>query len=146
MALCTVEQYHAKYPYCDLTDEALAVWLEDATNMLSGIFAKAEVDPDDLGDASADTCTRVVRDMVHRAIGDGSSYMNGFQGSTQFFTSGEDYSQTVNMGNGFADLYIRKGEKSDIVAALVDDGLTTYGGSRAACAAPSFGIFDQVPS
>ena len=142
--LCSASAYRAKFPYCDLDDAALEVWLGDAENMLSNIFAKAEVDPNDLGDASSDTCQRVVRDMVHRAIGDGSSYMNGMQGATQFFTSGEDYSQTVNMGNGFADLYIRKGERADIIAALVEDGLTSYGVTRAACAAPSFGVFDEV--
>ena len=142
MALCSVAKYHAKYPYCDLTDEALAVWLADAESLLTEIFVKAEVDPDDLTEAAEGICAITVRDMVHRAIGDGSSYMNGFQGSTQFFTSGEDYSQTVNMGNGFADLYIRKHERANILAVLRAEGLTTYGGTRAACAAPSFGVFD----
>lgn len=144
MALCSTSEYRAKYPYCDLDDAALATWIGDAEDMLSAIFAKAGVEPDDLGDKSAAACRRVVRDMVHRAIGDGSSYMNGFQGATQFFTSGEDYSQTVNMGNGFADLYIRKSERADVISALAEDGLTEYGTVRAACAAPSFGIFDEV--
>ena len=68
--------------------------------------------------------------------------MNAMQGSTQLFTSGDGFSQTVNMGNGFADLFIRKQERKDILAALRFDGLTDYGATRAACAAPSFGVFD----
>ncbi|MBR4687098.1 MAG: hypothetical protein IKP01_02190 [Bacteroidales bacterium] len=139
---CTASQYHAKYIYCDLPDDVLAVWLSDASDTIAKLVAKAGADPDGLGENAEATCLRVCRDMVHRAIGDGSSYMNGMQGSTQFFTSGEDYSQTVNMGNGFADLYIRKGERADIIAALAEDGLTDYGARRAACAPPSFGVFD----
>lgn len=142
MAYCTTDEYHVKYPYCDLTDTALAEWLEDAATLLAPIFAEADVDVADLTDEATDLCKRITRDMVHRAIGDGASYMNGFQGSTQFFTTGEDYSQTVNMGNGFADLYIRKNERAALLAQLRADGLTEYGGTRAACAAPSFGVFD----
>ena len=142
MSMCTVGQYRAKYIYCDLPDEYLSVWLDDAEDVVSRVVREAGVEPDALGDASEATCRRVVRDMVHRAIGDGSSYMNAMQGSTQLFSSGDGFSQTVNMGNGFADLFIRKQERKDILAALRDDGLTDYGGTRAACAAPSFGVFD----
>ena len=142
MSLCTVEQYRAKYIYCDLPDEYLNEWLLDAEDVVSRVLREADADAGNLGDESAKTCERVVRDMVHRAIGDGSSYMNAMQGSTQLFTSGDGFSQTVNMGNGFADLFIRKQERKDIMAALRFDGLTDYGSRRAACAAPSFGVFD----
>jgi hypothetical protein len=140
--MCTVEQYKAKYIYCDLPDEYLEEWLLDGEDVVTQVVREAGADPDALGDASEPTCRRVVRDMVHRAIGDGSSYMNAMQGSTQLFSSGDGFSQTVNMGNGFADLFIRKQERKDILAALRDDGLTDYGSRRAACAAPSFGVFD----
>lgn len=141
--MCTTAEYRAKFPYCDLTDEYLAVWLDDAEDKVRDIFREAEACPEHLGDATAATCRRVVRDMVHRAIGDGASYMNAMQGSTQFFTSGDEFSQTVNMGNGFADLFVRKQERRDILSALRFDCATEYGGRRAACAAPSFGIFDR---
>jgi len=144
MSYCTTEQYRSKFPYCDLTDDQLRTWLADAGSMCDGVAAEAGVDASDYGTAATDACMRVCRDMVHRAIGDGSSYMNGMQGSTQFFTSGESYSQTVNMGNGFADLYLRKQERADILSALREDGLTSYGARRAACAAPSFGVFDAA--
>ena len=140
--MCSVEAYRAKYIYCDLPDDYLSVWLQDADDVVSRVVSEAGADVDNLGEASARTCERVVRDMVHRAIGDGSSYMNAMQGSTQLFSSGDGFSQTVNMGNGFADLFIRKQERKDILAALRDDGLTDYGSRRAACAAPSFGVFD----
>ncbi len=142
-AFCTTGRYRAKYPYCDLDDSHLSEWLEDASGTICDVVREAGVSPTDIGMASTVTCERVCRDMVHRAIGDGSSYMNGMQGSTQFFTSGESYSQTVNMGNGFADPYLRKQERAEILSALRDDGLTEYGARRAACAAPSFGVFDR---
>ena len=142
MSLCTVEQYKAKYLYCDLPDNYLAEWIYDAEDVVARVVREAGADPDALVGESARTCERVVRDMVHRAIGDGSSYMNAMQGSTQLFSSGDGFSQTVNMGNGFADLFIRKQERKDILAALREDGLTDYGSRRAACAAPSFGVFD----
>ena len=145
-AYCTTSQYRAKYIYCDLADDVLASWIADASDIIAKLVAKAGADPEELGENADATCLRVCRDMVHRAIGDGSSYMNGMQGATQFFTSGEDYSQTVNMGNGFADLYLRKGERADILSALAEDGSTMYGRARAACAAPSFGAFDAVAS
>lgn len=144
MSYCTAAEYRAKFPYCDLLDGQLAEWLDDASAMCDSIAVEAGVDAADYGETTADACKRVVRDMVHRAIGDGSSYMNGMQGSTQFFTSGESYSQTVNMGNGFADLYLRKQERADILSALREDGLTSYGDRRAACAAPSYGVFDAA--
>ena len=142
-AYCSTAQYHAKYIYCDLPDDYLSAWLDDASDIIARLVLEAGADPDDLLDNSEATCRRVCRDMVHRAIGAGSSSMNGQQGTTQFFTNGGDFSQTVNMGNGFADLYMRKQEKSDVLAALRADGLSTFGAARAACAAPSFGIFDQ---
>lgn len=142
MALCSVANYRAKYIYCDLPDEYLFEWLRDAEDVVAQVVREAGADMDSLGDASGATCVRVIRDMVHRAIGDGSSYMNAMQGSTQLFSSGDGFSQTVNMGNGFADLFLRKQERKDILAALRDDGLTDYGSRRAACAAPSFGVFD----
>lgn len=141
---CTCTQYRGKFPYCDLDDAHLSEWLEDASAAIAAVVREAGVDVADIGTETADTCMRVCRDMVHRAIGDGSSYMNGMQGSTQFFTSGESYSQTVNMGNGFADLYLRKQERADILSALREDGLTSYGARRAACAAPSYGVFDAA--
>jgi hypothetical protein len=142
MSMCSVEAYKAKYIYCDLPDSHLAEWIYDAEDVVARVVREAGADPDALGGESARTCERVVRDMVHRAIGDGSSYMNAMQGSTQLFTSGDGFSQTVNMGNGFADLFIRKQERKDILAALREDGLTDYGSRRAACPAPSFGVFD----
>ena len=142
MAMCSTALYRAKYIYCDLPDENLGVWLDDAEDIVQSAISEAGVDISDVGERTEAVCIRVERDMVHRAIGDGSSYMNGMNGSTQFFTSGESYSQTVNMGNGFADLYMRKQERKDILAALRDDGLTDSGLVRAACAAPSFGVFD----
>ena len=70
MSLCTVEQYRAKYIYCDLPDEYLNEWLADAEDVVNRVLREADADAGNLGDESAKTCERVVRDMVHRAIGD----------------------------------------------------------------------------
>lgn len=129
MAFATVEQYRAKYA-TDLDDAQLLVWLEDASDIMADEMDAAHVDYYEPTESMAARLSRICRDMVHRAIGDGSySAMSIPFGSTQASMAAGGYSESFTIGNPYGDLYLKAAERRAL-------GMT---GSGFAVAVPSFG-------
>lgn len=128
-AFATTTQYRAKYS-TDLSDAVLTVWLDDATDIMVAELERAGVDYSHASEAYASRLCRVCRDMVHRAIGDGSaSAMSIPFGATQASMAAGGYSESFTMGNPYGDLYMKAVEKKQL-------GITSGG---FAVAVPSYG-------
>ena len=128
-AFATTTQYRAKYE-TDLADAALSEWLTDATDKMKAAMDKAGVDYSAPGEDFAARLCRVCRDMVHRAIGDGSASALSIPfGATQASMAAGGYSESFTMGNPYGDLYLKAAEKEEL-------GITSGG---FAVAAPSYG-------
>lgn len=128
-AFATTAQYRAKYD-TDLTDAALTVWLDDASDIMAAEMDRAGVDYSDPDETFAARLCRVCRDMTHRAIGDGSASSMGIPfGATQASMAAGGYSESFTMGNPYGDLYLKAAERRSL-------GIGTGG---FAVAAPSYG-------
>ena len=128
-AFATTTQYRAKYD-TDLSDAVLTVWLDDATDIMAAEMDRAGVDYSTPSEDFAARLCRVCRDMVHRAIGDGSaSAMSIPFGATQASMAAGGYSESFTMGNPYGDLYMKAVEKKQL-------GITSGG---FAVAVPSYG-------
>lgn len=128
-AFATTFQYRDKYR-SDLDDSVLEVWLLDASDIMAGKMDKAGVDYSAPDADFAARLTRICRDMVHRAIGDGSDATASIPyGATQASMSAGGYSESFTMGNPFGDLYM----KADELKAL------GVGSGGFAVARPSYG-------
>ena len=110
-AFATTAQYRAKYD-TDMDDNALAVWLADASDIMAAEMDKAGVDYSHASETFTARLVRVCRDMVRRAIGDGSaSAMSIPYGSTQASMSAGGYSESFTIGNPYGDLYMKAAER-----------------------------------
>ena len=128
-AFATTYDYRAKYS-TDMDDDALEVWLADASDIMAGKMDKAGVDYSEPDAKFAARLIRICRDMVHRAIGDGSEASSTIPyGATQASMSAGGYSESFTMGNPFGDLYM----KADELKAL------GVGSGGFAVARPSYG-------
>ena len=126
MAYATADQYRAKYS-ADMADSALSEWLADASGVIDDELAKAGKTAEGI---DGQRLMRICRDMVHRAIGDGSAASFAIpSGATQASMSAGGYSESFTMGNPYGDLYMRASELSAL----------GIGRGRFAVAAPSFG-------
>lgn len=111
MAFATVAQYRAKYQ-TDMDDASLLVWLEDASGIMADEMDAAHVDYCEPTDSMAARLSRVCRDMVHRAVGDGSDLSMGIPtGATQASMAAGGYSESFTMGNPYGDLFLKRDEK-----------------------------------
>lgn len=129
MAFATTAQYRAKYA-TELDDDTLAEWLADASDIMAAEMDRGGVDYSDPDESFAARLMRVCRDMVHRAIGDGSySAMSIPFGSTQASMAAGGYSESFTIGNPYGDLYLKAADRRAL-------GMT---GSGFAVAVPSFG-------
>ena len=128
-AFATVSQYREKYS-TGMPDSELAVWLDDASDIMASEMDKAGVDYSDPDETFAARLCRVCRDMVRRAIGDGSaSAMDIPFGATQASITAGSYSQQFTVGNPYGDLYLRAAERRALGIAASGFGI----------AVPSFG-------
>lgn len=113
-SFATTEQYRAKYG-TDLTDAELAVWLADASDIMAGEMDRAGVDYSSPDEKLAARLVRICRDMVHRAVGDGTaSAMSIPFGATQASMAAGGYSESFTIGNPYGDLYIKAAERRDL--------------------------------
>lgn len=129
MAFATTTQYRAKYD-TDLTDAALTVWLADASDIMADEMDNAGVDYDHPDEPFAARLCRVCRDMVHRAIGDGSRATMGIPfGAKQASITAGSYSEQFTIDNPFGDLYLKAAERRALGIAASGFGI----------AVPSFG-------
>ena len=128
-AFATTAQYRAKYQ-TDLSDTVLEVWLADASDIMAAEMDRAGVDYSHASEEFSARLVRVCRDMVHRAIGDGSaSAMSIPFGSTQASMSAGGYSESFTIGNPYGDLYMKAAERTSL----------GIGSGGFAVAVPSFG-------
>ena len=134
-AFATTTQYRAKYS-TDLTDDALAVWLADASDIMASEMDRADVDYSHASEEFSARLVRVCRDMVRRAIGDGSqSAMSIPFGSTQASMSAGGYSESFTIGNPYGDLYLKAAERRSL----------GIGNGGFAVAVPSYGNAEVTP-
>ena len=113
-AFATTTQYRAKYD-TDLTDAVLTVWLADASDIMAAEMDRAGVDYSNPSEAFAARLCRVCRDMVRRAIGDGSKASFAIPyGSTQASMAAGGYSESFTIGNPYGDLYMKAAEKREL--------------------------------
>ena len=106
----TVAEYRAKYD-TDLDDQRLFVWLADASDMMAEKMDKAGVDYSEPAASLSAKLTRICRDMVHRAIGDGSTASAAIPyGATQASMAAGGYSESFTMGNPYGDLFMKQAE------------------------------------
>lgn len=128
-AFATVSQYREKYS-TDMPDSELAVWLDDASDIMAGEMDSAGVDyshPDETFEARL---CRVCRDMVRRAIGDGSRAVLGIPfGAKQASMTAGGYSEQFTIDNPFGDLYLKASERRALGISASGFGI----------AVPSFG-------
>ena len=130
MAFATVAQYRAKYA-TDLDDAQLLVWLEDASGIMSDEMDAAHVDFCEPTESMAARLSRICRDMVHRAIGDGTDLSMGIPaGATQASMAAGGYSESFTMGNPYGDLFLREAERKALGISRGGVGL----------AVPSYGV------
>ena len=128
-AFATTAQYRAKYD-TDLSDAALEVWLADASDIMASEMDKAGVDYSHASETLTARLVRICRDMVHRAVGDGSQATMAIPfGSTQASMSAGGYSESFTIGNPYGDLYLKAAERRSL-------GIGTGG---FAVAVPSYG-------
>jgi len=110
-SFATTTQYHEKYD-TDMSDSALAVWLADASDIMAGEMDKAGIDYSNPSEQFAARLVRVCRDMVHRAIGDGSASALGIPfGAKQASMAAGGYSESFTMDNPYGDLYMKAAER-----------------------------------
>ena len=129
MAFATADEYRAKYD-TDLTDEALEIWLEDASDIMAGEMDSAGVDYADPDETFAARLCRVCREMVRRAIGDGSHAAMGIPfGAKQASMTAGGYSEQFTIDNPFGDLYLKAAERRALGISASGFGI----------AVPSFG-------
>lgn len=113
-AFATTAQYRAKYT-TDMDDNALAEWLADASGTMADEMDEAGVDYSDPSEAFAARLMRVCRDMVHRAIGDGSASTDSIPyGATQASIAAGGYSTSFTMSNPYGDLFLRDKERRSL--------------------------------
>jgi len=113
-AFATTTQYRAKYN-TEFSDNTLAEWLADASDIMAAAMDKAGVDYSSPSEDFAKRLMRVCRDMVHRAIGDGSSSAMSIPfGSTQASMAAGGYSESFTIGNPYGDLYIKAAERESL--------------------------------
>lgn len=111
MAFATTAEYRAKYD-TDMPDEALAVWLDDASDIMAGEMDAAGVDYSNPDETFEARLCRVCRDMVRRAIGDGSQATLGIPfGAKQASMTAGSYSEQFTIDNPFGDLYMKAAER-----------------------------------
>ena len=109
-AFATTYDYRAKYS-TDMDDDALEVWLADASDIMAVKMDRAGVDYSQPDSKFATRLMRICRDMVHRAIGDGSEASASIPyGVTQASMSAGGYSESFTIGNPYGDLYIKADE------------------------------------
>ena len=114
MAFATTTQYRAKYK-TDLTDAELTVWLADASDIMADEMDRAHVDYSNPSEEFAARLCRICRDMVHRAIGDGSTAAMSIPfGSTQASMAAGGYSESFTIGNPYGDLFMKEKEKQSL--------------------------------
>ena len=129
MAFATTAEYRAKYD-TDMPDEALAVWLDDASDIMAGEMDAAGVDYSNPDETFEARLCRVCRDMVRRAIGDGSNAALGVPfGAKQASMTAGGYSEQFTIDNPFGDLYLRAAERRALGIAASGFGISV----------PSFG-------
>lgn len=111
MAFATVAEYRAKYA-TDLDDAKLGAWLEDASGMMADEMDAAGVDYYEPTESMAARLMRICRDVVHRAIGDGTDLSMGIPaGATQASMAAGGYSESFTLGNPYGDLFLRDSER-----------------------------------
>lgn len=114
MAFATTAQYRAKYS-TDMDDAALAEWLADASSIMADEMDEAGVDYSNPSEPFSARLVRVCRDMVHRAIGDGSPSSGSIPyGATQASMAAGGYSTSFTMGNPYGDLFLRDKERRSL--------------------------------
>ena len=129
MAFATTAEYRAKYD-TDMPDEALAVWLDDASDIMAGEMDAAGVDYSNPDETFEARLCRVCRDMVRRAIGDGSQATLGIPfGAKQASMTAGSYSEQFTIDNPFGDLYMKEAERRAL----------GMGGGGFSVAVPSYG-------
>ena len=110
-AFATTTQYREKYS-TELTDAVLGVWLADASDIMAAEMDRAGVDYSHASEEFTARLVRVCRDMVHRAVGDGSaSAMSIPFGATQASMAAGGYSESFTIGNPYGDLYMKAAER-----------------------------------
>lgn len=111
-AFATTAEYRVKYD-TDMADARLAAWLQDASDVMARAMDKAGVDYSSPDEEFEATLARVCRDMVHRAIGDGTTAaMSVPFGATQASMAAGGYSESFTMGNPYGDLFIKEEERT----------------------------------
>ena len=110
-AFASVAQYRLKYG-SDMSDAELEVWLGDASDIMAFEMDRAGVDYSAPSEEFATRLCRVCRDMVHRAIGDGSQANASIPfGATQASMSAGGYSESFTIGNPYGELFLKERER-----------------------------------
>ena len=110
-AFATTTQYREKYS-TELTDAVLGVWLADASDIMAAEMDRAGVDYSHASEEFTARLVRVCRDMVHRAVGDGSASTLSIPfGATQASMAAGGYSESFTIGNPYGDLYMKAAER-----------------------------------
>lgn len=134
-AFATTAEYRDKYD-TDMDDGRLGMWLADASDIMACEMDRAGVDYSEPDETFADRLCRICRDMVHRAIGDGSTASAAIPyGATQASMAAGGYSESFTMGNPYGDLFMKDKERKAL-------GIGTGG---FAVARPSFGNAEVAP-
>ena len=110
-AFATTAEYREKYE-TDMDDGRLGMWLADASDIMAFEMDRAGVDYSEPDDAFAARLCRICRDMVHRAIGDGSASAASIPyGATQASMAAGGYSESFTIGNPYGDLFMKDKER-----------------------------------
>ena len=113
-AFATAAEYRDKYS-TDMDDGKLSEWLADASDIMMAEMDSAGVDYSNPDAKLTSRLLRVCRDMVHRAIGDGTDSAASIPfGATQASMAAGGYSESFTIGNPYGDLYLKDRERKSL--------------------------------
>ena len=113
-AFASVVEYRDKYS-TDMDDGKLREWLADASDIMMDEMDRAGVDYENPDAKLAARLLRVCRDMVHRAIGDGTQSAASIPfGATQASMAAGGYSESFTIGNPYGELFLKDRERKSL--------------------------------
>ena len=109
---CTVTDYRLRYPADETPDEVLNEVLLDATDVMCAAMDEADVAYTDPTEPFTRRLMRICREVVHRAIGEGTDDdMDVPFGATELSQGADTFNASVKLGNPYGDLYLTQSEK-----------------------------------
>jgi hypothetical protein len=109
---CSVAQYRTRYPADETPGEVLFEALLDATDVMCAAMDESDVSYTDPTEPFTRRLMRICRDVVHRAIGEGTGDdMDVPFGATELSQGADTFNARVKLANPYGDLFLTQAER-----------------------------------